>query len=808
MPDAKISKTFLSLRSVAAIVSVLAMITFAKRTVAQSQIIPDRTLLNNSRVTIKNNLWLIEGGTQSGGNLFHSFQQFSVPTGSTVYFNNTVNIQNIIGRVTGGSVSKIDGLIQANGAANVFLINPAGIVFGSGASVNIGGSFFATTANSLIFSDGTQFSSKGSSSPLLTLSIPIGLQFEDNPGSILVQGEGQGIRTTSKLIDTTVGLHVQPNQTLALIGGNVALEGGTLKTPGGRIELGSVAGSGFVKLLKIDKGWSLDYRNIQNFGNIELSSKAAVDASGKGSGDIQVIGRQILLRDGSQIENSTLEAEAGGTLVVMGSELVLLSGVSAQRGLTTIGTLVYPGARGAGGNVQIDAGRLVVQDGAQISSSTFGKGVGGNLTVWSPNLVEVGGASTDGLVESGLFTSTHPGTSGPGGNLTIKTGQLNVRDGGQISSGTSGAGSAGSLVVQARDSIIVSGVSVVKRTNKAYPSTIGASTEPGSTGSSGNLILDTKQLVVTKGAVISTASFGKGASGILSIRADSVELSDPSSSATFTVSGLSSRSGGDQKAGDVIIDAKQLSVNNGAQISVKNSGTGNGGLIQINSNSIKLNNRGSINASTSAGEGGNISLYSSDLRLKDSSITASAGNRGNGGNEIIDTETLEILGNSSITANAFLGRGGNIKINAQGFFLSPESKITASSEKGVDGSVIINTSESKTKAITHFPDAVNPPNTQAICPKDSDESTTGQLLNTSGSSILQEPHDLLANTPGWHNSTRNLNIENSVKPVHKFVEAQGWRDNGDGTVRFVAEPDEVVPYGSLSSSPCQPSENL
>ena len=88
-----------------------------------------------------------------------------------------------------------------------------------------------------------------------------------------MQGDGQGTRTTSDLIDTIAGLHVDPNQTLALVGRNVVLEGGTLKTAGGRIELGSVDEPGLVRLTPINKGWALDYGAIQNFGDIQLSQQ-------------------------------------------------------------------------------------------------------------------------------------------------------------------------------------------------------------------------------------------------------------------------------------------------------------------------------------------------------------------------------------------------------------------------------------------------------------------------------------------------------------------------------------------------------
>ncbi|WP_413201443.1 filamentous hemagglutinin N-terminal domain-containing protein, partial [Nostoc piscinale] len=120
---------------------------------AQAQVIQDGTL--NTDVSGTNN-YTINGGRVIGNNLFHSFQQFSIPTGGSATFNTTSGIQNIFSRVTGGNISNIDGRINASGSANLFLLNPAGIIFGKNASLNIGGSFVATTANSIKFADGTE----------------------------------------------------------------------------------------------------------------------------------------------------------------------------------------------------------------------------------------------------------------------------------------------------------------------------------------------------------------------------------------------------------------------------------------------------------------------------------------------------------------------------------------------------------------------------------------------------------------------------------------------------------------------------
>ena len=424
---------------------------------ALAQITPDSTLPTNSRVTPSGNINIIEGGTQSGSNLFHSFQQFSVPTGSTAHFNNAADIQNIISRVTGGTISNIDGLIRAEGKANLFLINPSGIVFGQNARLDVGGSFFASTATAIKFADGFEFSAIPQSAPLLTISVPIGLQFGINPGLIQVQGDGQGIRTTSNLIDpiafaSVPGLRVEPNQTLALVGGDINLNSATLNTAGGRIELGSVGDNSLVSLTPTNKGFSLNYSGVQNFKNIQLSQQAAVDASGLGSGDIQVVGRNIKLTDGSQIEASTLGSKPGGTLVVNAQDSVQLIGTSPDgNSLSGLFARVFPGATGTAGNLIINTRELLVQDGARVSATTFGAGKGGNLTVNADDSVKLTGIASNGRrLGSGLVASTAEGTRGAAGNVTIKTNQLLVEDGGRVVVTSRGTGDAGNLTVNAR----------------------------------------------------------------------------------------------------------------------------------------------------------------------------------------------------------------------------------------------------------------------------------------------------------------------------------------------------------------------
>ena len=722
---------------------------------ANSQIIPD-ALTINSQVTINGDITTITGGSQAGSNLFHSFGQFSLPTGTQAHFNNALDINNILVRVTGQSPSSIDGLIQANGTANLFFINPNGISFGSNASLNIGGSFIASTANGIEFADGTYFDTQQTSPTqgLLTVAIPIGLRFSNRPASILVSGDGQGARTGSDLIDTTSGLRVQPNQTLALVGGDMALTGATIKTAGGRIELGSVSGEGFVNLTSANKGWVLGYSNIKTFGDIQLSDAAVVDASGSGGGDIRVNSRNLSLTGGSQLEASTLGTEAGGTIEVNSADsLTLLGAPGSDLFLnTTIAAEVYEGATGTGGSININTGRLLLADEGQISAGTSGIGNSGSIEI-SARDIEVVGKSviTDSPFGSSIATVVEPGGFGIGGNISINTERLTIRDGGAVSVSTYSQGNGGNLAIKASDSIVVTG-----------------------------------QLP------------GYG---------------------TLSTSRISALTWGSGNAGNIRVEAGRLSLQDGARISVssefpsvdipiENPGTGNAGSLQIDANKVDLASQSSISAATFGGEGGNIFLTSNNLILHNSSINTNAFNAGNSGNINVDTDAL-VLQNSNITANAFEGQGGNIKINTQGLFVSSDSKVTATSEKGVDGTVQINTpqldlvnSDIKSSYFQDHlvfnacsPNSLGLPNNLSISgrgglPVNLDDLFTTTLGLTDPSSPI--PSQQLPQ------STQTNNTEN-------IVVAQGWRNNGDGTVSFVITPgptDEMGAYTSPLRSSC------
>jgi filamentous hemagglutinin family protein len=592
----------------------------------KAQITPDDTV--NTETQKKDNNVEITGGQREGNNLFHSFEEFSIPTGEEATFLNSSDIENIFTRVTGDSASSIDGILRAQGNANFFLLNPNGIVFGQNAALDIGGSFVGSTANSVEFADGTEFSADDANpQPVLTVHVPVGLGFMGNePAPIIVNGNGQGTRDTSEPVDTIGGLRVQSDRTLALVGGDIRLDGGTLKTAGGRIELGSVAAPGLVKLDPISKGIALGYQDASILGNIQLSNFAAVDASGDGGGDIQVTGKKLTLLSGGQIAGDTLGSSPGGTLSINASDTIEMKGIPGAADSpnnTQISTETVKEATGNGGNIKIDTGNLILRDEAQITSSINGSGDAGSVDVSARDSIEIIGKSeaSDSLFGSAISTAVvDAGAVGNGGNLTIKTGRLTLRDGGVISVDTFGRGEAGNLFVKATDSV---------------------------------------ELI------------GKLPDGFLSSR----------------LSALTEESG---NGGNINVETEKLFVRDEATIAVSSEELENGdtGTIFIDADSISLDNAGSISATSASGNGGDINIDAQQLSLEDESrITAEAGNDGNGGNINIKAILIDAKKNSDIIANAFEGNGGKITIDTKTIVRSPDSEITASSARGINGTV-------------------------------------------------------------------------------------------------------------------------
>ena len=653
----------------------LACIAINSGTFASAQIVPDATLPNNSQVITNDNLSEITGGTAVGDNLFHSFEAFSLLTGQTAFFNNAASIENIIGRITGSSLSNIDGLIKANGTANLFLINPNGIIFGENAALDIGGSFIGSTADSIQFADGSYFSAVNpEAEPLLTVSIPVGLQYGANPGDITVRGSGNNLSIdfdtfTVDRSTRPVGLEVNSGETLALVGANVALEGGNVTASEGRIELGSVGANETVQLIPIDTGWQLDYTDVATFSELTLSNAASVDVSGNGSGDVQLQASRISFTNGSAIVANTLGDGTGGEVIAVASDTIEVTGTDVDNFFPSgIKAHVDIDATGSGSNITIDTKDLSIADGAQIEAITFGFGNGGNLDITAQEIEVIGGNE---FVPSGFFAYVELFAEGNGGNLTISTDTLKVMDGAQIFTNTFGVGNAGNLDIQAREIEIVGfdpgGPSgLFSKSESLAPDLIAE-------GNGGNLNIVTDTLQVADGGQIATLTSGLGDAGVLSIQAREIELNGTT---PFGSSGLLSNAffltG---NGGNINVTTDKLNIQDGAIISASNfqsagpipPGEGRAGNVTINANTINLDNSdietpSRITASTFQAGGGNIELNADNIAIQNNSeITAETQGDGNGGAISLTANSLELNNGARVSTNTTgAGNAGQI----------------------------------------------------------------------------------------------------------------------------------------------------
>lgn len=722
-----------------------------------AQISPDRTLpteVIDSGDTIE-----IIGGSRKGDNLFHSFAEFSVLNGSTAYFQNSSDISNIISRVTGQSISNIDGILKTNGNANLFLINPNGIVFGANAQLDLGGSFLATTANSIKFADGTQFSATYTQTPLLTVSIPVGLQFGNSVSSIVNRSVASPDGKTN-FVGIPVGLEVANDRTIALVGGDVTFESGNLTTLGGRIELGSVDANSFVSLLPTEKGWEFGYEGVENFRDIQLLNASFVDVSGAG-GIIKIKGKNITLTNTSSLVNFTLAKKGTGNITLFATDSVELSGSSI---FSQVGIDSDTFVRGDGGDINIEAEHFTISDGGVVSSGTNSKGNAGNITINASESVEVIG--TDSQTQSLLTTSTNG--KGKGGELNINTKYLTIADGGQIAASTpAGLGKGGSININASESLELSGFQQLADENIVYSGLSASAGERNSqiqpTKNSGNLKIDTEQLTVRDGAEMTASNFGTGKGGNLTINASSVLLEN-----------------------DATLNAATRS--------------GKGGNIKLeNVDILVLQNRAQITTSADdRGNGGNLFIDADTLTLLDSSRIAAEAVQGKGGVIQIETQGLFQSSNSKVTAASEVGLDGIVQIERPG--IDSNQAITELPETIIDvrGSIANNCSgedfaENRFTLIGRGGLPLESDRAIGFSTVQEDLGDFGTTqLNSLGQDGLLHPKET---TPSKKQAT-NLFASPTTHPI---VEAQRWFKNTDGKIVLVGN-NPIVSDRNFSSN--------
>ena len=631
----------------------LCMILFDSNHWTYAQIATDNTLggpgqlLSGPAYSIGHKL-----GEIGGSNLFHSFQEFNLKAGESATFTGPATIANIFSRVTGGNPSSIDGLIQSDiKGANFFFMNPAGVMFGQNAQLDVSGSFFVTTADSIEFGDGQSFeATEPQGPPLLTSAPPNAFGFlENNAGTLTINGSN---------------LEVKDNHSLSIVGGDITINDGNLTASDGTINLVSINSQDKASKHQLETSGDSDL-----FGNITLTNTSAIktevsgnaaaaaDDDGGGGGDITIKSGNLFIRD-SSIQTITKKKEKeGGDILIMaipGNPLDSSGSMVIEGKKAEISTLTeLPGfprpppdeRSGPGGGITIEADRLDLVNGGSITTlaAQGQSGKGGDIIINVEDKIRIDGKHNSSIANATIIIGQTQG-EGDSGNISIHARNLEVLNGGQIlaNSRNIGNGDPGNLTLDIDQRIVINEFNTIL----TIVGTPGENIEsPG-----GTVTINTSALEVLDGAEINSNS-------------------------------------GLEMGGNIVINTTVLDINAG--IISANARNSDGGNIVIKSrDTIQINNSGRVTA-LAVENGGNIELDSPGrITVTNSEVTANAGN--NGGNISMNANEV-ILDASQITARAQIVSGGNIRISARAFISSSDNVIDVSvaDKFGVSGNVEI-----------------------------------------------------------------------------------------------------------------------
>ena len=643
----------------------------------KGQIVPDDTLGNESS-QVRDNLTiddlpaeLIEGGALRDSNLFHSFSQFNVEAGRGAYFANPEGIANIFSRVTGGNVSEIMGRLGVQGNADLFLINPNGIIFGENSSLDLNGSFVGSSADSIVFGNDFEFSTVNPEvPPLLTVNQPLGLNLGNNPGEIV-----------NNSITDNVGLQVLPGNNISLIGGDITLNRGIITAPGGAVNLGGLAG-----FVAIDEDSSFEFPLEVTQADISLTNGAAIDVRADGGGSINLNANNIELIEASNLlagiaENASTSNARAGNVTLNAADTIFISQGSR------IENQVNQNSIGNSGNIAIDTGSFLAEDEAIITTDTFGQGNGGLVSIQASDDIE--------LSRIAIFSDVNLLAQGNTGGIEIDADSISISDLAIVSSSVIGQGNSGGVSIQALDKVEI------------LEATILSDILTEAQGNSGAIEINTGSLSVTASR-LETSNVGRGNAGSIDINAnDNVSIQGS------LVRSLLGSSIEGSNSGDINIDAESLLVTEGAELnsSLINGGKGRAGNIVISANDRVTFDGGFARSRLekgAEGSGGDLLIDTGSLlvtgvpsEIADANtgqLTTATFGRGDAGDVIIDaTDDISFDGRGSdifslVAFDEGIGDGGNIEINSSSLSINNQARLIAANEAyGDSGDIIINT---------------------------------------------------------------------------------------------------------------------
>ncbi|MBK1648965.1 filamentous hemagglutinin N-terminal domain-containing protein [Rhabdochromatium marinum] len=639
-----------------------------------------------------------ELGQTRGNNLFHSFQRFNIPTAQSATFTGPDHIQNVIGRVTGGQVSNIDGQLRSEvGQADVFLINPSGVVMGPNATVDVPASLHVSTASELRFKDGSHFSATDPGASSLTLAAPEAFGFLGQQSAANLQLNGSQ-------------LQVQPGETLSLSAGDIAITGtqertATLTAASGSLQLEAVGEARAEVSLDASQPFELesaprsDKLAPPHTGQLTLTD-TKLETSGDHSGQIQLLAGPISMTRAKLIVNTLGEADSSAGIVLASSESLMLDDCSR------IASQASNGSTGQGGAVTIrTAGIIEIFNGAEISTTTMANGNAGDLNLIS-DATRIDGSGAPGQF-TGISSLAYPEATGNSGAINLVAhASLDIVGGGYCWTGSFGAGDAGPLDIQTRILRIneigltdqISGIAsqanagtgnagnirieVADQLRLMGEAEISASTRDQGQGGTIAILGPNARIDLLRGGLISASTFGSGDAGDIDIDAHSLRIDRGGESrATSILSQAEAGSTGD--AGRITLNiADALKILNGGQISSTTLSNGDGGPVSIHAGSMLIDDNsqpdmgtgiGSVADRNSTGDAGNINLWiDGQLDILDGAVISSSTYAAGDGADIhihAGSARLDDSGNpehstgiGSVSNIGASGRGGNVAI--------------------------------------------------------------------------------------------------------------------------------------------------
>lgn len=631
-------------------------------------------------------------GTVSGNNLFHSFSTFNINAGQSARFTTTTSsLDNVISRVTGGSASNINGQLRlqalAGGSPDFWFINPAGVVFGAGASINVPGAFHVGTADYLAFPDG-DFKATSPAGSTLSAAAPEAFGF-------------LGSQSNDVVVQNGATLSLSNGSTLAIAAGDVTINNATVRNlNGGDIEVTAVG----ALATEVPVGGTLPdtVGNLQllNGGRLYTETSGALDA-----GDVTVMAGDITINDQNDTSNGTYigtgntsasTGGSGGTVSVTATDdLQILDGgqigantyasgdsgtidikandiyidnVDSASWYTGVLTTSGSGTSGDAQGITIDAsGKVSVVNGSEISINTKGSGAAGWLNLTADELLVDGQGTT---YFNGLASNVQSGASGDASGVYLDiTGAITVKDGGEILSNTWGAGDAGSVLVEG-------GSLSINRNGNTQVTGILSNAESGSTGDAGLVYIDISgDIDVRNRGEIGSNTFATGDAGTVLVEGDNITLDGEGGASGFTGIASNADSGSSGDGGLVSVTASgTLQVLDGSEIASNTFGAGDAGKVVVEADDILIDRDGSSAftgiaseaASTSLGDGGVVSVTANNsLTLEQGGqIASNTYGVGDAGYVVVDTQDMTIDGQGASTftglaSTAETGSSGN-----------------------------------------------------------------------------------------------------------------------------------------------------